>query len=718
MLTVCLYLPARLEVGFDETAQTCTEYAPNDIPDTVQRPPYCVWVGASAKGGTKIISLVHSLVVTLQVRAFGDDAADGSFQAFLQEEVVLPSLPISTTDYQCVGKAVFKALDKYAFDDLLQFIRRIEVVGLILIVGTADRASSNLKFMRVWRALCALACLSAVQLISEPCALHQMQRANCSLLLATKVGKHVKKALSLLRLRRSRRAYQESMLQEFAATLDFNGVPVSEEQAARNSRVNKCLVFLFTHKVNAAKFLLNRDDEDVQQAEEAQRVRDLALHEFVNVFLNNCSVADVAPARIDAWQSKAATVAYGKVLINDMLWRSAPPRYNEARWLAFSTASEWHSMSALVCGFGYGAWGRVKLQCESKSSVTESQVEDNQRKEAGENLKAIRTFAKGDFSRFFVVLQFVMLKANEALIHVLFAASGVRLENHNKNARSRRQRLRDDAAAKVATRVKMSVVMVAVEEHVHRLWSMLTDNPDDITSKDDDKWPLLFLAEAYWPHHRAPEQECHRIALDCVLDQCAEVYHRFLIEHRNAPYSLIARGGGLVDEEKGSAFLRARHCCVRHVQPLREYCVNDRWSHHGGPLRRLQKGVRALNSSLNATSLAQEHLLGDQRKHMKSTDRQPSTYARSACVTVQRGVSATWASKGGRDLSTASKVLQDKRDSAEDCGSAYKNRNVAYSKPNAFGNPMFSFFAERMSPEAVQFVLLAACHVFVVSVVR
>ena len=179
MLTVCLYLPARLEVGFDETAQTCTEYAPNDTPDTVQRPPYTVWVGASAKGGTQIISLVHSLAVTLKVRAFGDDA-DGSFQTFLQEEVVLPTLPISTTDYACVGKAVFKALDKYAFDDLLQFIRRVEVVGLIVIVGTADRASSNLKFMRVWRALSALAIFSSVLLVSEACALHQMQRANCS----------------------------------------------------------------------------------------------------------------------------------------------------------------------------------------------------------------------------------------------------------------------------------------------------------------------------------------------------------------------------------------------------------------------------------------------------------------------------------------------------------------------------------------------------------
>ena len=55
---------------------------------------------------------------------------------------------------------------------------------------------------------------------------------------------------------------------------------------------------------------------------------------------------------------------------------------------------------------------------------------------------------------------------------------------------------KNDANAKVPT-VKMSVVMVAVEEHVHRLWSMLTTNPDDISSKDDDKLPLLFLTEAY-----------------------------------------------------------------------------------------------------------------------------------------------------------------------------------------------------------------------------
>jgi hypothetical protein len=37
---------------------------------------------------------------------------------------------------------------------------------------------------------------------------------------------------------------------------------------------------------------------------------------------------------LDWWQvaeKPGSTIAYGKVIINDMLW----PRYNEGRWLAF-----------------------------------------------------------------------------------------------------------------------------------------------------------------------------------------------------------------------------------------------------------------------------------------------------------------------------------------------------------------------------------------------
>ena len=60
------------EGGFDETAHRCTEIVPDSTPDTVERPPYTVTLKSTAKGGTKIVSLVHTLVSTLQMHAFGD----------------------------------------------------------------------------------------------------------------------------------------------------------------------------------------------------------------------------------------------------------------------------------------------------------------------------------------------------------------------------------------------------------------------------------------------------------------------------------------------------------------------------------------------------------------------------------------------------------------------------------------------------------------------
>ena len=76
--------------------KTSTEVVPDSIPDTVERPPYTLWLGSTDKGGTKIVSLVHTLVTTVQMRVFGDvpglgpGERDCVFQQLLSEEAVLP----------------------------------------------------------------------------------------------------------------------------------------------------------------------------------------------------------------------------------------------------------------------------------------------------------------------------------------------------------------------------------------------------------------------------------------------------------------------------------------------------------------------------------------------------------------------------------------------------------------------------------------------------
>ena len=76
---------------------------------------------------------------------------------------------------------------------------------------------------------------------------------------------------------------------------------------------------------------------------------------------------------------------------------------------------------------------------------------------------------------------------------------------------------------------------------------------------------------------------------------------------------------------------------------------------------------------------------------------------------VSKGVETLWNGRGGRDLGKAPAELVAKRAVAEEaCGPGEtlndRLKNVEYKKPNCIGNPMFSFFSDRMTPEEREFV--------------
>ena len=185
---------------------------------------------------------------------------------------------------------------------------------------------------------------------------HQLQRANVSLLDRKKVYKSVKTALSLLRWRRHRRAYEKKTLDEIASTLNFNGVAVAEEQRVRNEKLNKPLASVFTHQASAARYMLNEDDEDAQEHQWVKRRRDYAIEELCSKFSNSGSVVDTCAVRIDTVKSKDETIARGNLLINDMMFKTAPPQYHSSRWLAYVDGTEWHAVSALIC------WGSALVR--------------------------------------------------------------------------------------------------------------------------------------------------------------------------------------------------------------------------------------------------------------------------------------------------------------------------------------------------------------------
>ena len=94
-----------------------------------------------------------------------------------------------------------------------------------------------------------------------------------------------------------------------------------------NEKINKALAFVFTHHASIARYMLNEDDEEVQEHQRAKRCRDCAIQEMCCKFLNNGSVLDTCAARIDTAKSKDETITRGKYLINDMMFKTAPPAY-------------------------------------------------------------------------------------------------------------------------------------------------------------------------------------------------------------------------------------------------------------------------------------------------------------------------------------------------------------------------------------------------------
>jgi hypothetical protein len=702
------------KVGLDETAHRVLEILQNVQPDDLSdadKPPYTVWISSYGRH-TRLISLVHTLVLTFKMFAF-----DKHGKQQFGQEAALPTLPVDTTDHVCVGKAVWNAIKlRVLHKEWTDWVRDNHCFGLLIILAAADRASSNLSLFSLWSLVCHhLGALSSKHVVfcHEPCGLHQCHRGNAQVNGRTRnVSKTIKKALGLLRLRRSRVAYENGTLTALESDLVIDGVARSEQEQATAKDINRKLAHIFTYSGCARKYMATQEtrehdaaqhgqegsEEAVGEAAEPPRdlfkvcQRDHAIEEFLLRYLTSSAVEDKYSVSSNG-RSQADVVKYGKRLWRDILFFSPIPPYNEQRWLKYTNAIEWFSLSALLGGAGFKGWALAKLQkpqVPGAAGQRDSNA-DKRRIEDGIKLQHVRTFAKNSRARFYILVLYALMKLNEQLVFCFFAASEVTLVDAKRRRRLGKKGFderRDLGARRISKgKVKMHLVMDAVERHVAALWlcAWHGHTPPAAGGAVQEIWPLAFLAEAYYP----PDDDvdgCFTLILDTVLQQLSEYHHRFLCRHRRSPHDLI---GKPANHPAILRFLEAHDCCIRQWEGLQGYCVDEVYEAHGTASKRLVASCNTLNETLDATSLAQEHLLSSQRQKSQKFDRSPGTYARASAEHVKTVTQAQWDNFGGRDLSKASssKVKRFK---------AATSRKI-YRRVNQLGSPMTTFWTSGMT---------------------
>jgi hypothetical protein len=442
-------------------------------------------------------------------------------------------------------------------------------------------------------------------------------------------------------------------------------------------------------------------------------VSDTAFKELLS-WCNNSRPQD-PPARVPTELGETIDIAkaYGRQVLTDILFRAKIPQHNESRWLAYMDSQEWFTKMLFSTSVPSDAWHTVHFACERPAAQNESDYRKYQRMKDGTRLATGRQHLRGRFLRFYQIVFFILCKHAEAAIYLYFFASSVHIHKAKRRVvRAKRPRTAatagtaeaaaslggghpgegDHAAANTpkicgSDLLRMSQCVHGMERHLSQLWKMFLDENCD----------LYKLAEAFWPQDSGNMSEGYATITDGLLTLHSELVHRFALRHGQEPYSLAKSDtkGKWIAPSIASVhtFLNKPDCCVRHVQPIRDYAQ----SHNvvvGGetPFQRVCKAVNHWDLSARATTLGEEHLLSNQKKSNERHDRKPPTYATSAAEFVCRNVMRNWHLNGGPDLRLASS--ETKRNMK-----IVQATEVDHKRPNQFGNPYFAYFWDELSPE-------------------
>ena len=198
---------------------------------------------------------------------------------------------------------------------------------------------------------------------------------------------------------------------------------------------------------------------------------------------------------------------------------------------------------------------------------------------------------------------------------------------------------------------------------------------------------IFWHAEQYYPLGE-PVENCYAETSACCFLVIGEVIIRYLIRHGFPPYSLCkVKGGERPAASMGAFFFDSHPCCLRHVESLCDYSVDESESLGGSQRERFEEAFVAWEDKV------QPGTVPDERSHREFCmanvqSQRPLAHARSTSQESARNLKRIWYMKGGRNLATAPERLR----------ASFKNAledHVVHEGPHQTGSAFRSWAEKR-----------------------
>ena len=580
MVWVCLYV--LFEVAFDEAVQVSRQ-----VLAVAPQSEYPVALSAEPVGTMKSVpTLLHSLVQSCR---FWLTMPSGV--PYGHQEAVLPPVSVFGTDHATIGKTLLLGLQNRVFgQDIRQWIAQLGSRGvqLMMFIVSSDYASSNLVVLDVIRALVmaahdgAAGCLmTLIWWHFERCGCHQVMRASVSVAAVTGEKDAQRSKSKLLRMRRSKEAFQSATLAEYAKAFDFNGVKKSEAQLQQRAKCIDVVMSLLKIKHQAEHF--HEGASSVERAAAAEQLA--AVQDFLD-FHNNSSPLDDHFSRLEsrAQVTREQALQEGKRLL--ALFRVHVPQWNKARMLRYVGCQRWWCRFSVLMPVQAKIWHSFR---PAKARVTgDSGQERNVTAEDGVRLERARRYSDNPRARALSVLSYSCLGHVEALVALFFYMASDNIEGDPivqasgsvappQLPYSLTPEDMDDAGAaeppddvehgaaeeplpgrprarkpmpsgpgrRTVNKKGMCFIVDANEQFVCELWSAVSTSGYFVTTHQVQDHPVTPTALRYvrevtvlfWPDVAGEEEACHMMVDKVILTLLAEMIFRFLLAHREEPYS-------------------------------------------------------------------------------------------------------------------------------------------------------------------------------------
>ena len=690
-------------------------------------------------GITKTVTvLLSSLVHTCR---FWMSKSDGT--PFGHQEAVLPPQSIYGTDNVTICKSLLLGMQNRVFGcGIRDWIVKLSTSGLqlLLCIWSADYASANLNVLDVVKALLLVRDATASCLVwfhFERCGCHQLMRASVTVASVTGEKAAQRSKSKLLRMRKAKENFKSATMREYEQHFELNGVKKSDAELQARAKCIDMVMCLFRTKTSAEHFhgeLL--DDAKDRAAADAAQLQ--AMQDFFD-FHNNSSPLDQVFSRLepDGQVSREQAVTEGQRLLTIAQFRTGCPQWNEARMLRYVSCNRWWCRYSMLIPMQAKVWSNFK---PSKRVVLAGDgLEKDRAAEDGVRLERARKYCENPRSQAMSLLSYTCLAHVECLVALFFYMASDSIEGNpvalgprvplappqvpysltaedieydaaaaaeQPHAAEEGQEAEERRPGKAPTKKRkvkkkgMNFIVDAVEQFVCELWCMVlgADSQDCRlpTGQRQDQQPstatlrqIREMTVLFWPGGAGEEQACHTTIDKVMLTVLAEIIFRFLIAHRELPYSSCGVKGAVSSDGQISTALGAagvKPCCVRNVKPLLDFALAPTAGQT--PQQKFRIGHSQWNVRTEPSNIPREKLHAEQKMKSKKSDKDVSSFARQAATDVAARVSRLQYQRGGRAL----EIVPEK------CTSSLRNslKQDTTRRPHQCGNPMFRWITEHL----------------------